>query len=401
MLNLTAVMAPKSPPVEVKEFSDAEEISGQLSFQQLEDKFMHSVMENDTQTIDKGKLLNDAINYGVGTFNPDLLFEQLTKSYAMAKQMYGESLIRLVSGFEGNYVKKNIRIPEFKKQLQERITQKIKELKDDGLLGKDQFITEKGIELASLVLYFQELDALLPTGNLGERLYKKAAHYGEVFAYDNFKKGSRYRDIAVKKSVITSMKRGRTHIDAADLKMVRRESKGKTCVIYGLDASGSMKGKKIESCKKAGIALAYNAVHNKDMVGLIVFGSDIKVAVEPTTDFTRLIKEITAIQATKETDIEGTLKKAIEMFPAENMTKHLVLITDALPTKGTAPVAQALGQAAIAQDRGITISVVGINLDEKGREFAQKIVEIGGGRLYGVRDVDMVDSIVLEDYYAV
>ena len=79
-----------SEKLEIKEFSKAEELSRKLSFQQLEDQFMHSVLENDKKIIDSGKLISDAINNGMSSFSPDLMFEQLVKSYTLAKQIYGE-----------------------------------------------------------------------------------------------------------------------------------------------------------------------------------------------------------------------------------------------------------------------------------------------------------------------
>ena len=63
-----------SEKLDVKEFSKAEQLSGKLSFQQLEDKFMHSVLENDKKTIDSGKLISEAINQGMSSFSPDLMF---------------------------------------------------------------------------------------------------------------------------------------------------------------------------------------------------------------------------------------------------------------------------------------------------------------------------------------
>ena len=106
-----------SEPLELKEISKAEQLDGKLSFQQLEDKFMHSVLENDKKIIDSGKLISDVINQGMSSFSPDLMFEQLVKSYTLAKQIYGESMIRIVSGYEPDYVKKNIGIPEFQREL--------------------------------------------------------------------------------------------------------------------------------------------------------------------------------------------------------------------------------------------------------------------------------------------
>ena len=132
-----------------------------------------------------------------------------------------------------------------------------------------------------------------------------------------------------------------------------------------------------------------------------MFGSEVKETIEPTLDFTTLLKEITRIRASKETDIVSTLQKAIEIFPSENITKHLILITDALPTKGDEPEKSTLEEASIVRSKGITISLIGINLDEKGKKLAEKIVELGEGRLYVVRNLENVDKLVLEDYYSV
>ena len=390
-----------SEQVEVKELSKAEELTGKLAFQQLEDKFMHSVVENDKKIIDSGKLISDAINQGMSSFSPDLMFEQLVKNYTIAKHIYGESIIRLVSEYEPDYIKKNIGIPEFQKELKEKIQQKIEELKEHGFLTKENALSEKGIELASLVLYFEELDKIVPKGIAGQKISKKTFVYGEKENSRIYKKGDRYRDIALKKSIKLAVRRGHKHFDHQDLQVYEKQSKGQAYIIYALDSSGSMKGKKIEACKKAGIALAFRAINEKDKVGLIVFGSEVKEIIEPTSDFTRLLKEITRIRASKETDIVSTLRKAVELFPSENLTKHLILITDALPTKGDEPEKSTLEEASIARSKGITISLIGINLDEKGKRLAEKIVQLGEGRLYVVRNLEKVDQVVLEDYYRV
>jgi len=388
-----------SESIEVKEFSKSEQLDGKLSFQNLEDKFMHSVLENDRKIIDEGKLISDAISQGMSSFSPDMMFEQLVRNYSIAKHIYGESIIRLVSGYEPDYVKKNIGIPEFQKELKEKIQQKIEELKEEGLLQKDSSISEKGIELASLVLYFEELDKIVPKGIAGEKISKKAFIYGEKEDSRLYRKGDRYRDIALKKSVKLAIRRGHNHFENDDLQVYEKQSRGKAYLVYALDASGSMKGKKIDACKKAGIALAYRAINEKDKVGLIVFGSEVKEVIEPTSDFTMLLKEITKIRASKETDLVATLRKAIELFPSDNITKHLILLTDALPTKGDNPEKSTLEEVSMARSKGITISLIGINLDVKGKKLAEKIVEIGEGRLYVIRNLNDVDQVVLEDYY--
>ena len=390
-----------SSHVEISELSKAEEISGKLSFSKVDDKLMHSVLENDKEKIDEGKLINEAMNQGISVFTSDSLYDQLVKDYKLAEQMLGEKLIKLVSGYDPNYLEKNVGIPEFRKELKQNIERNIQKLKEDKLIDKDGFVIEKGIELASLILYVEELDNIIAKGLSGEYVHKKSFVYGERWDTKGYKKGDRYKDLAIKRSVKTAVRRGHTEVKEADLRTFERKAKGRICVIYAIDASGSMKGKKIDAAKKAGIALAYKAINSNDKVGLIVFGSEIREEIAPTEDFTKLLKSIAVVRASRETDFVAMIQKATELFPSEDVTKHLIIISDALPTVGKEPEKESMEAVGTARGNGITVSLIGIGLEKKGKELAKKIVEIGDGRLYMVSNVDEIDKIILEDYYEI
>lgn len=397
ILQLKWVMAGNS--LELKSFSHAEELAGKLSSQDVEDKLMHSVLDNDKKTIEEGKLIKDSINQGISSFTPDMMFEQLCKSYSMAKEIFGESLLKLLSGYDPDYIRRNIHIPEFQRELKKRIDERINELKGRSLIDENYNFTEKGITLASLVLYREELDNIIPKGILGERIHKKSSTYGDAKDARQFRRSDRYRDLALKSSIKLAIRRKHRSLTEHDLKTSERQSRGSICIMYALDASGSMKGKKIDMCKKAGVALAYKAIEEKNKVGLIVFGTEIKQAISPTDDFGLLLREITKIKASKETNITNTIEKAVELFPAKDITKHLVLLTDAQPTIGKNPEEEALEACSKAKSNKITISVIGISMDKKGESLAKKIVEIGEGRLYVCKDLEELDKIVLQDYY--
>ncbi|MEM4264153.1 MAG: VWA domain-containing protein [Candidatus Woesearchaeota archaeon] len=390
-----------SPEVEVKELSKAEESQGKLEMNLLEEKLMHSVLQNDKKVIDEGKIVEEAINRGLSAFIPDLLFEQLVKNYSIAKQILGEKLIRLLTGFEPDYLEKNIGIPEFRKELKKEIQENISKLKDNKILDKEGQITDKGVELASLVLYIEELDKIIPKGMLGQKINKKISHYGERDEICLYKKGDRYKDLAIKSSVRMAIKRGHGSIEPEDLKTAKRQSKGAVYVVYGIDASASMKGDKIDMCKKAGVALAYKAISDKDKVGLVVFGSEVKDFVAPTNDFGFLLNKITRVGASRQTDFCAMLRKAAEIFPAENVTKHLIVLTDAMPTVGKKPEEETLKAVSMARAAGITVSIIGIKLDEKGEALAKQITLLGDGRLYIVKNLENIDRVVLEDYYSI
>ncbi len=398
--NLKAVVAGDIQQASVKELKPIDEIKGSLAPSE-EDKLMRSVLSNDKETIEEGKIITEAINQGLNSFTPDLAFENLVNNYSIAKNIYGETLIRLLSSYNPSFVAKNLGIPEFRRELKQKLQENIDKLKDKGILNSDGTISEKGLALASLVMYTEELNHIMPKGILGTKVHKKASHYGDKENIRAYKKQDRYRDIAIKSAVRLAIRRGHRELSEDDLRTFERQSKGSVYVVYGIDASGSMKGKKIEVAKKAGIALAYKAISSKDKVGLVVFGTDIKDSVEPTLDFSYLLKKIVSIRASMQTDFKAMLEKAIEMFPSEKVTKHLIILTDAMPTVGDRPEDEAMESVSRARSHGITISIVGINLSKEGKELSQKIVQLGDGRLYVVKSLENLDRIILEDYYSV
>ena len=387
--------------VDVKKFSEIEELTGKLKISDEAKKLMHSVMENDKETIDEGKLIKEAYNKGISAFTPSTIFENLAKNFSMAKHLYGETMIRLLTGYDPSYLEKNISVPEFKKLVKKAIEEKINALKKNKILGKDDSITETGTELAMVVMAAEELENMIPKGYFGGRASKKQSIYGERGDDRQYSRGARYRDIDIKRSVKLAIRRGHRTLEKDDLRASERLQKGSVTVVYAIDSSGSMRGNKIDAAKRAGVALAYKAIQEKDKVGLIIFGDEIKTQVNPTQDFTLLLKELTKISALKETNIVLALKKSEEMFTDENSTKHLIIITDVLPTTGEHPEKETFEAAAEASAKGITISIVGISLDKNGKELGRKIAEIGKGKFYVARNTEEIDKIVLEDYESV
>jgi len=385
----------------VTHFEEIEELSGKLSFQNVEDKLMHAVLENDQTIINSAKIIKESINQSLFSFTPDLLFDRFVENYKTAKQLYGERLIRFMTGYDTGYIEKNIQIPEFQRELKKKIQEKIEELQEHGFLNKEGDITEKGVEVAALELYISELDTLDARGFLGERLDEKQAHYGSRRDVRCYHKGDRYKDVAVRSTVKTAIRRKHSHVYVTDLKVFTRQAKGKIALIYGLDASGSMKGEKIATCKKAGVALAFKAIQEKDEVGLVVFGQRVETAIAPCSDFGLLLKAITTIHPSKETDLAGCVLRTIQLFPNDDMTKHLLLLTDAMPTVGHNPSQATFDAVEKAVATGITISLIGIQLDEKAKEFAETLVALGKGKLYIVQNLKDLDRVVLLDYYNV
>lgn len=383
----------------VPEKGAAEELSGKMRKDNREDKLMHTQMDVDKDRIDKARVLTDAINNNMSSFSPDLSFEQFVNNFSSAKKLHGETLVRELTGYDSSYVDKNIKVPEFRRELKERIKQNIEKLKQEGLLDKEGFITDVGYDFAALSMLSEELEKMEGKGFLGENVSKQKSIVGDIQDFRQFKSGDLYKSIALKQTIKKVIRRGHASINRDDIVSAERESKGKMEVIYCLDNSGSMKGDKIGVAKKAGIALMYKAISSGDNTGLIVFGSKVQTAIPPTRDFHALLVELTRIKTSGETDIVGCIDAAIPLFGHQVKTKHIVLITDAMQTIGKKPEKEVLQRISMAADLGVTITVVGISLNKEGEKLAKEIVNISNGSLYEVRGLDNLDQIVIEDYY--
>ncbi len=346
--------------------------------------------------IEQGKLATSLINHGIA-FSPDFTFEKLVQDYALAEKIFGKTLLRRMTGYDPRYLKKNLPLPEFQRVLKDKIRKNFENLKKKKIVDKSGQITETGIKLSSLVLYMEELDNLVTKG-FGEKSYKTKNSYGVEKELRFYRKEDNYKNIDITRSVSTAIRRAHDSIRIEDLKSRDRKKKGKINIIYAFDTSGSMKGRKIEMAKKAGIALMYKALENKDKVGLIMFRTDIVEKIAPSDDFVFLLEKITKARAFRETNITKAIKESITLFSQKKITKHLILITDAMPTVGKKPEKETLEAAALANNHGITTSLIGINLNKSGTDLAKKITELGKGRLYQVKDIDELDTIVLEDY---
>lgn len=363
------------------------------------ERLSKTLLDDDKESFKQGNILNDAMNHNTNSLVPDLMFEKMVKNYKMAEQIYGPKLLRAVSGYSSEQLERNINVPEFQNELKHTIGSTIKSMKKDGLLDKDGTINEEGILLASLVMYADELDKLTPKGMFGEHTHKFIKDpYGMPTESRKFRKGDRFSDIDAGKSVKVALRRGHTKIRTSDLRVQDRVRKGNITVVYAIDASGSMRGRKIEMAKRAGVALGYKATTHNDAVGLVVFSGEIKHELSPTKQFLPLLKTMGAVQAGKETNMKLMLRRVVHMLQHVKGAKHLLVLTDGAPTVGPNPQEATLRQAMVAREAGITISVVGIQLKGDDEEFVRRLADVGGGKVYLVQDVENLDVIVLQDY---
>ncbi|MEM2121226.1 MAG: VWA domain-containing protein [Candidatus Woesearchaeota archaeon] len=376
-----------------KELSDEEKVNEKSVGSQ-----QGSLSTEKENYFENAKIIMDSINKDI-FLNSNRIFENLVKNFSLTKKNLGAEFIKRLTGYDDKYIEKNIKIPEFQKELKRKIEEKFEDLRNQNLIDSEDRITDIGYDYAALNLVFEEFENLK---NIEEGVLKnkKNTFYGIRDDFKNFKSGH-YKDIDIRKSVRTALRRLHKSIIKEDLKETIRKDKSNINIIYAIDASGSMKGEKLEQAKKAGIALAYKALKDKNKVGLIVFQEKIITNIQPTNNFENLTRELIKIKAKQQTNIEQTIINSIGMFSKTKGQKNLIIITDVIPTiaeKAEDPVERTLKAASIASSQKIRISIVGIKLDKQGLELAKRIVDMSSGKLYIVVDTKELDRIILEEY---
>lgn len=107
-------------------------------------------------------------------------------------------------------------------------------------------------------------------------------------------------------------------------------------VVFVLDRSGSMQGKKIEQAKAA-LKFLVERLGPDDRFNLVTYSSNVDVYAPQLTkggDATDVITFIDAVQAGGGTDIQSALAKALGQFDGKERTNQIVFLTDGLPTAG-------------------------------------------------------------------
>ena len=77
--------------MDLEDSHQGEQLDGNLesSPDDEKDKLSSSVLDVDTNNIDDGMIVQEAFNQNLGSFMPDIMFEQMVKNYQNAEKLFG------------------------------------------------------------------------------------------------------------------------------------------------------------------------------------------------------------------------------------------------------------------------------------------------------------------------
>ena len=166
-------------------------------------------------------------------------------------------------------------------------------------------------------------------------------------------------------------------------------------IVFVLDRSSSMTGRKIESLKEAAAA-SVEVLDEQDLIGIVAFDTAYEwvVPIGPAEDKEWIYGRIAALQASGGTDLLPALTEAFyRLREVEAKLKHIVVFSD-----GKALVHELEFPQLLEQIRGSRITLSAIAIGELANtEFLGGLAEQGGGKLYLVKDPEELPRVTLKE----
>ncbi|RME26166.1 MAG: DUF3520 domain-containing protein [Candidatus Zixiibacteriota bacterium] len=183
---------------------------------------------------------------------------------------------------------------------------------------------------------------------------------------------------------------------------IPRDHRKPANLVFCIDVSGSMSyGDRLELVKKA-LRLLLDELTPADRVGIVVYGSEARVVLRPTSIAERqtiqsAIDQLCTDGATNaEEGIRLAYDMADRMFDPRKINR-IILCSDGVANVGTTGPDDILKQIKYYADKGITLSTVGFGMGNYNDELMEKLGDKGNGHYAYVDDLDEARRIFVDN----
>lgn len=172
-------------------------------------------------------------------------------------------------------------------------------------------------------------------------------------------------------------------------------------IMFVLDSSGSMSGKKIVQAKEAA-RFVINHLDPGDMFSLIDFDDGVdffsqKMVEASQENIEKALRFVENIEDSGGTNINEALSDGLEMFTKSERPSYILFLTDGLPTVGVTDTAAILKNISRANDKKSRIFVFGIGYDVN-TELLDRISSDNRGTSVYVSENDNLE-VAISQYY--
>ncbi|MCS5630903.1 MAG: VIT domain-containing protein [Pirellulaceae bacterium] len=185
-----------------------------------------------------------------------------------------------------------------------------------------------------------------------------------------------------------------------DIQSQQRESISKN-IVFVVDRSGSMTGRKIDQAKEA-LRFVINNLNDGDLFNIVAYDSEIETFAPELQRHNKSSRDkalgfIESIFAGGSTNIDGALNAALDMLQDDETPNYVVFLTDGIPTVGETNIARIVDSASEANSVRARVCCFGVGYDVNSL-LLDKLARTGYGQSVYVRPDEDIEAKVAEFY---
>jgi len=188
----------------------------------------------------------------------------------------------------------------------------------------------------------------------------------------------------------------RVAIKAREVDAARRKPSVLTFVV---DVSGSMDQENRLGLVKRALGLLLGELREDDRVGLVVFGSEARTILEPTTDRSAIREAIERLRAEGSTNAEAGLSLGYDVARRayrSDANNRLILCSDGVANVGNTGPKSILKRIGTETKHGIDLSTVGFGMGNYNDVLMEQLADKGDGRYAYVDTIEEAQRIFVE-----
>lgn len=169
---------------------------------------------------------------------------------------------------------------------------------------------------------------------------------------------------------------------------------------FVIDVSGSMDMENRLGLVKQSLSLLLDQLKPTDRIGLVVYGSEARLLLEPTHDREAVRQAIGRLQPEGSTNAEAGLMMGYEVAIRnfrQNASNRIILCSDGVANVGRSGPQAILGQIGREARRGIELSTLGFGMGNYNDHLMEQLADKGDGRYAYIDTIDEARRVLVEE----
>jgi Flp pilus assembly protein TadB/uncharacterized protein YegL len=161
-----------------------------------------------------------------------------------------------------------------------------------------------------------------------------------------------------------------------------------TAITFVIDASGSMKGSKIENVKQT-VQEIVKILRPEIEVGIVTFNTELNEILKPTTDRSLIPSALGAIEARGRTSLFDAIESTT-LTPISGQQSRIVVLSDGGDTQSRTTYE---GLLSLLESRSTPVDIIGLDVKEEVSNQLARIASTSSGNFYAIDDTQSLIEI--------